>query len=239
MVFLERIKDFTIFVAEKSIDMKYSVTLRNLPFEPHRKQVIYVENLYCERMNAQIRDNYSWFKRTFRQARLDFVYLPMFFKDVEIKEKVLYYAPYLTEEILSQTELQSDYLLDFMTHPENREKIQPSLLYAPKKDNGEWVFSGLTIDTETEDWIATMQHFSTLISEIKQDTAPTIHFKEIRSDGMVPVPRHALINYMTNYMVITCKQKNGNLLVLKTYNYHELSINFCSLVLWSFGLNKH
>jgi hypothetical protein len=35
---------------------------------------------------------------------------------------------------------------------------------------------------------------------------------------------------MTNYMVITCKQKNGNLLVLKTYNYHELSINFCSLV---------
>ena len=41
------------------------------------------------------------------------------------------------------------------------------------------------------------------------------------------------INYMTNYMVITCKQKNGNLLVLKTYNYHELSINICSLVLWS------
>ena len=38
---------------------------------------------------------------------------------------------------------------------------------------------------------------------------------------------------MTNYMVITCKQKNGNLLVLKTYNYHELSINFCPLVLWS------
>ena len=51
---------------------------------------------------------------------------------------------------------------------------------------------------------------------------------------------------MTNYMVITCKQKNGNLLVLKTYNYHELSINFCPLVLWSkqtlvpwfFGLKK-
>ena len=42
---------------------------------------------------------------------------------------------------------------------------------------------------------------------------------------------HYMINYMTNYMVITCKQKNGNLLVLKTYNYHELSINFCSLVL--------
>ena len=41
-----------------------------------------------------------------------------------------------------------------------------------------------------------------------------------------------MINYMTNYMVITCKN-NGNLLVLKTYNYHELSINFCSLVLWS------
>ncbi len=182
MVFLERIKDFTIFVAEMSINMKYSVTLRNLPFEPHKKQVIYVENLYCERMNAQIRDNYSWFKRTFRLARLDFVYLPMFFKDVEIKEKVLYYAPYLTEEVLQQTALSNSFLLDFMSHPENREKILPSLLYAPKKVNGEWVFSGLTIDTETEDWIATMQHFSTLISEIKQDTAPTIHFKEKRME---------------------------------------------------------
>ncbi len=37
---------------------------------------------------------------------------------------------------------------------------------------------------------------------------------------------HNMINYMFNYMVITCKQKNGNLLVLKTYNYHVLSINF-------------
>ena len=49
---------------------------------------------------------------------------------------------------------------------------------------------------------------------------------------------HYMINYMTNYMVITCKQKNGNLLVLKTYNYHELSINFCSFVLWSLYI-KH
>ena len=43
---------------------------------------------------------------------------------------------------------------------------------------------------------------------------------------------------MTNYMVIKKKKKNGNLLVLKTYNYHELSINFCSLVLWSLYI-KH
>ncbi len=182
MVFLERIKDFTIFVAEMSIDMKYSVTLRNLPFEPHKKQVIYVENLYCERMNAQLREKYSWFKRTFRQARLDFIYLPMFFNDVEIREKVLYYAPYLTEEILQQTTLSNSFLLDFVSHPEDREKMLPSLLYAPKKVDGEWVFSGLTIDTETEDMIATMQHFSMLISEIKQDTAPSIHFKEKRRE---------------------------------------------------------
>ena len=41
---------------------------------------------------------------------------------------------------------------------------------------------------------------------------------------------------MTNYMVITCKQKNGNLLVLK----HIITTNYPLIfVLWFFGLKKY
>ena len=31
--------------------MKYSIAFRGLPFEPEKRQVIYVENLYDERIN--------------------------------------------------------------------------------------------------------------------------------------------------------------------------------------------
>ena len=83
--------------------MKYSIALRNLPFEPETRQVIYVENQYDERVNAIIKEKYDWLRWTFKRANLDFVYLPMFFNDEEIKEKVLYYAPYLTEEIMEKS----------------------------------------------------------------------------------------------------------------------------------------
>lgn len=84
--------------------MNYSIAFKNLPFEPERRQVIYVENRYDERINSIIRGRYNWLKWTFKRANLDFVYLPMFFNDEEIKEKVLYYAPYLTEEIMDKVE---------------------------------------------------------------------------------------------------------------------------------------
>lgn len=162
--------------------MKYSVAFKNLPFEPEEKQVIYVENQYNERINVLIRDNYEWLKWTFRQAGLDFVYLPMFFKDDDIREKVLYYAPYLTEEVLEQTELHNCFLLNFMSHQENREKILPSLLYAPKEENSEWFFSGLTIEIEVGDWNSTMHYFSNIISEIVEETTPVTRLRNCLYD---------------------------------------------------------
>ena len=96
--------------------MKYSIALKNLPFEPERRQVIYVENQYDERINAFIKDNYDQLRWTFKRSNLDFIYFPMFFNDEEIKEKVLYYAPYLTTEIIEKAELRSSYLLSYMSH---------------------------------------------------------------------------------------------------------------------------
>ena len=85
--------------------MKYSIAFKGLPFVPERNQVIYVESRYDERINTFIKDHYARLKSNFKRADLDFVYLPMFFDDEEIKEKVLYYAPYLTSEIIEKTEL--------------------------------------------------------------------------------------------------------------------------------------
>lgn len=149
--------------------MKYSVAFKGLPFEPEKRQVIYVENLYDERINALVKDNYQQVKWIFERANLDFIYLPMFFNDEETKEKVLYYAPYLTTEIIEKVELRSSYLLGYMSHCENREKITPSLIYSPKPDNEEWVFQGQTIDIDGDGRSLTIQWFEDAAAEIEEE----------------------------------------------------------------------
>lgn len=162
--------------------MRYSVTFKNLPFEPELRQVIYVENQYDERINAIIRDNYERLKWNFKRSNLDFIYLPMFFNDEEIKEKVLYYAPYLTSEIMEKIELRSSYLLRYMSHPENQGKIASSLLFAPKNENEEWIFQGQTIDLDTDDTNEIIHWFEDIIFDIDEDLTPAEQSREIRYD---------------------------------------------------------
>ena len=161
--------------------MKYSIAFKNLPFEPERRQVIYVENEYDEQINAIIKERYDWLKWNFKRANLDFVYLPMFFNDEETKEKILYYAPYLTSEIMEKAELRSSYLLGYMSHLENKEEISPSLIYAPSKENDEWIFQGLSLDFGTDGSdIAVTQCFSDLIAEIEEVSTPFFSVRRMR-----------------------------------------------------------
>ena len=154
--------------------MRYSIAFKNLPFEPEKRQVIYVENQYDERINAIIKEKYDWLKYQFKRANLDFVYLPMFFNDEEIKEKILYYAPYLTSEIMEKVELRSSYLLGYMSHIENKVKILPSFLYAPQKEADEWVFQGQTIDLSEKDDLAINKWFEDSIYDIEEEL-PIVH----------------------------------------------------------------
>ena len=126
--------------------MKYRIALNDLPFEPDAKQVIYVENHYDENVNAFIKDNYDALVAEFNIHGLEFVYLPYYFNTEDVEAKVRYYAPYLVSQIKEQEKLRSNYLLDFMLRPENRTKIHPSLLFAPKQEQSEWVFQGLSLD---------------------------------------------------------------------------------------------
>ena len=160
--------------------MRYSIAFKNLPFKPEKRQVIYVENQYDERINAIIIEKYDWLKYQFKRANLDFVYLPMFFNDEEIKEKVLYYAPYLTSEIMEKVELRSSYLLGYMSHMENKVKIMPSFLYAPKKEEDEWIFQGQTIDISDKEDLAINKWFEDSIFDIEEEF-PAVH-RYIRFD---------------------------------------------------------
>ena len=159
--------------------MNYSIAFKNLPFEPEERQVIYVENLFDERINAIIKDNYESLKWNFKRANLDFVYLPMFFNDEKIKEKVLYYAPYLTSEIMEKIELRSSYLLKYMSHIENKVNIKPSFLYSPKRENDEWIFQGITIDLDDNGKKAVSLRLSDIVLDIEDDLNPKIHFHKV------------------------------------------------------------
>lgn len=173
--------------------MKYSVTFKGLPFEPEKRQVIYVENLYDEHINTLIRNNYQQIKWIFGRANLDFIYLPMFFNDEETKEKVLYYAPYLTSEIIEKAELRSSYLLGYMSHQENREKITPSLLYFPQKDNEDWIFQGQTIDIDGDEGSLIIQWFEDTAAGIEEELSEEksnrirlhVRFDEDEDDGVL------------------------------------------------------
>jgi len=162
--------------------MKYSIAFRDLPFMPEKRQVIYVENQYDERNNAIIKERYDWLKYQFKRANFDFVYLPMFFDDEEIKEKVLYYAPYLTSEIMEKMELRSSYLLGYMSHPENKEKIAPSFLYAPSKEDDEWIFEGQTIDVANNDRNSIASYLESIVSDIEEEQKPITRFRIRRYD---------------------------------------------------------
>ena len=112
--------------------MIYNLGLKGLPFEPHPKQIIYVENTYDEQVNKFIQRNYDSICSHFAENSYEFVYLPLlslrFDKDVRS-----YYNPsYSTSKNIP---IKSSFILDFMAHPENRGKIAPSLIYWREGDN--------------------------------------------------------------------------------------------------------
>lgn len=106
--------------------MIYTLGLKGLPFEPHSKQIIYVENTYDEQVNEFIQHNYDTICAHFAENGYEFVYLPLlslrFGQDVRN-----YYNPLCNNT--KNIPIKSSFILDFMAHPENRGNIKPSLLY--------------------------------------------------------------------------------------------------------------
>ena len=67
--------------------MRFSIAFKDLPFEPEKNQVIYVENVFDEVMNNYIKENYALLINTFNGRGLDFVYFPIRFRHANLKYK--------------------------------------------------------------------------------------------------------------------------------------------------------
>lgn len=120
--------------------MNFQLSFANLPFKPDKSQVIYVEEFYDEQANRFITDNYHGLRQWFEYRGYEFIYLPMLFKDDELKRKVLYYAPYLETKIVADKSLRSSYLLNFLSSSHLGEAVKPSILFGPERCGDEWLF---------------------------------------------------------------------------------------------------
>lgn len=105
--------------------MKYTIALKNLPFEPQKNQIIYVESSYNEVVNKFIVDNYEHIRYECSSHGFEFCYLPKLIEEVGA-ETLFYNVPYAKAKADT---IGSDYLLQFMTKSGNKELIPPSLLY--------------------------------------------------------------------------------------------------------------
>jgi hypothetical protein len=108
---------------------RFYLKLNELPFQLDEKQIIYVENEYDEAVNEFILRNYDKICENFRYRGYEFCYLPKLVGEINTEYRA-YYRP--GHENGKKTSVKSSFLLDFMAHPENREKIKPSLVYALK-----------------------------------------------------------------------------------------------------------
>lgn len=108
---------------------RFYLKLNELPFRLDEKQIIYVENDYDEAVNEFILRNYDKICENFRYRGYEFCYLPKLVGEIS-EELLAYHSP--GDKNSKTTSVKSSFLLDFMAHPENREKIKPSLVYALK-----------------------------------------------------------------------------------------------------------
>ena len=107
--------------------MKYALGLRKLPFPQDSHDILYVENRYDEEVNDYIQRNYDRIQRCFSRKGYRLVYMPRIIADVCQTDVLRYNAPYAQNTQIPA--LSSDWLLDYMVHPENRENFTASLLF--------------------------------------------------------------------------------------------------------------
>ena len=133
--------------------MFFTLGLKELPFEPVKRQVIYTEGEYNEEVNRFIQKNYDAIRSLFSECRWEFVYMPKLMEELKTTEIVKYNAPY-AEGVNESVTFKNDFLLQYMARPENKKQVPPSLVYyCPTKrvDDPEASvqYRGITISVET------------------------------------------------------------------------------------------
>ncbi len=109
--------------------MKYTLALQKLPFEPERKQIIFIEGKHDEKVVDLVRWNFRRIRERFESRGYDFCYIPYLKQDLVSGERLHYNAPFAKSSREAEFMVNDNFILDYMLHPENRENIPPSLLF--------------------------------------------------------------------------------------------------------------
>lgn len=153
-------------------DFGHRVTISNLPFNPVRGQVIYVDSDNNKRINSFIVSNYDWLRSMFRVKGLDFCYLPLLGEEL-----ISYHAPYLSDK-QRQDRLQSVPSIASLIEVQS-----PSLLYA-LDDEGDGELRLLPINAR---WYNKLDKvFTALADSIRKDLAS--HYPTPRHEDVVSEP---------------------------------------------------
>lgn len=153
-------------------DLGHRVTVDNLPFNPVRGQVIFLDSDNNKRINSFIVSNYDWLRNMFRERELDFCYLPLLGEEL-----ISYHAPYLSEK------QRQDLLQSIPSIASLIETQSPSLLYA-LDDEGDGELRLLPINAR---WYNKLDKvFTTLADGIRKDLAS--HYPTQRQEDVVSEP---------------------------------------------------
>ena len=73
--------------------MPYTLALKNLPFEPDRTQIIYIDGSQNAEVASLIEYNYFGLRRCFEARGYDFCYIPDLKKELDNFDTIHYNAP--------------------------------------------------------------------------------------------------------------------------------------------------
>lgn len=110
------------------------VRLFNLPFIPDDNEIVYLESEYDADANKFVKENIELIRERLATRGLTFVYMPELKVSKEmIKSMFAYHSPQSKPDaeitIDDAISLPSDFLLDYMIHPENRNNIKASFAW--------------------------------------------------------------------------------------------------------------
>lgn len=170
--------------------MYFTLGLKKLPFEPECNQIIYIEGLHDEVVNDLIKHNFYDIRRSFASRNYDFCYIPYLKHDLVTGERLHYNAPYAKSSKEADFMVNDNFILDYMLHPENREKIPPSLLYYHpdcwnrRYAEAENQFQGIEISSSSFDGDEGLSGLlDNILLDIEKHRYPPIRFQKILRQG--------------------------------------------------------
>lgn len=108
--------------------MIFTLGLIDLPFEPDKNQIIYIDGTNNTSIDSLVRYNYFGIRRSFEALGYDFCYIPYLKQELLDHEKIHYNAPYAKSGHAKYI-TDDNFILKYMVEPDKRTEVPPSLLY--------------------------------------------------------------------------------------------------------------